>query len=99
MQSDFLHQLDPNTYNLGVVQELYLDHLHNSCTTSHWYTICPKEHFISPTRMRLLLLVNKCISVLESSGKGHTLMLPFFQATDVPANGVWIHVDTNLPPQ
>jgi len=49
MQSNFLHQLDPNTYNLGAVQELYLDHLHNSCTTSHWYTIYPKEHFISPT--------------------------------------------------
>jgi len=37
--------------------------------------------------------------LLESSGKGHTLMLPFVWATDVLANGVWIHVDTNLPPQ
>jgi len=60
-QSKFLHQLDPNTYDLGAVQEPYLDHLHNSCTSRHWYTIYPKEHYTHPAQTRSLLLVNKRI--------------------------------------
>ena len=58
MQSDFLHQLDPTVYNLAAIQELYMDHNHNSCTGPHWYTIYPKEHYFHSSKTRSLLLVN-----------------------------------------
>jgi len=61
-QSDFLHQLNPNTYNLTTIQEPYLDHNHNSCATHQWYTLYPKQHYLTPSCMRSLLLVNKGIA-------------------------------------
>src|SRR5882672_4156311 len=61
-QSDFLHQLDPNTYDIGAIQEPYLDHLHNSRATHHWFTVYPKEHYCRPEKTRALLLVNKHIA-------------------------------------
>src|SRR5882724_12786560 len=61
-QSDFLHQLNPDTHDLSTIQELYLDLNHNSCTTHQWYTLYPKQHYLTPWRMRLLLLVSKHIA-------------------------------------
>src|SRR5882724_1316188 len=61
-QSDFLHQLNPDTHDLSTIQELYLDHNHNSCATHQWYTLYPKQHYLTPSHMRSLLLVNKCIA-------------------------------------
>jgi len=62
VQSNFLHQLNPDIYNLTAIQEPYLDHNHNLHTTHHWYTLYPKEHYTSPTCTRLLLLVNKWLA-------------------------------------
>jgi len=45
-----------------MIQEPTLDHCHNSCATHHWYTLCPKEHYIDPAKMRLLMLVNKWLA-------------------------------------
>src|SRR5882724_7146402 len=59
VQSNFLHQLNPDTCDLMAIQEPYLDHNHNSHATHHWYMLYPKEHYISPARTRSLLLVNK----------------------------------------
>ena len=58
-QSDFLHHLDPNIYDIGVIQELYLDQCHNSRANHNWYTIYPKEHYTNPASTRLLILINK----------------------------------------
>src|SRR5882672_7572494 len=82
-QSDFLHYLDPSTYDLGAVQEPYLDHLHNSCASGHWYTIYPKEHYTHPTRTRSLLLINKCIASNTWSQVG-------FGSSDITA--IWLQM-------
>jgi len=58
-QNNFLHQLNPDVYDLGAIQEPYLDHCHNSHASHHWYTIYHKEHYVTPTKTRLLMLVNK----------------------------------------
>ena len=59
MQSDFLNQLDPGVYDFAAIQELYLDSNHNSCANHHWYMVYPKEHYITPSQMRLIILVNR----------------------------------------
>ena len=55
MQSDFLHQLNPDTYDFTAIQELYLDSNHNSHATNHWYTVYPKEHYMMPSWTRAQL--------------------------------------------
>ena len=57
-QSNFLHQLNPDTSDLAAIQEPYLDHNHNLRATHHWYTLYPKEHYTAPALTRSLLLVN-----------------------------------------
>ena len=57
-QSDILHQLDPNIYDIAAIQELYLNHNHNTCTNLHWYTVYPKEHYTVPYKTRSIMLVN-----------------------------------------
>src|SRR5882724_11694680 len=61
-QNDFLHQVDLNTYDFATLQKLYLDSNHNSHATHHWYTIYPKEHYVMPSQMRSILLVNRWIA-------------------------------------
>jgi len=61
VQSNLLDQLDPNLFNICTIQEPYLDHNHNSCPTPHWYTIYLKEHYVSLSKTRSLMLVSKCI--------------------------------------
>src|SRR5882724_8942126 len=61
-QSNILHQLDPRKYDLGMIQEPYLDHFHNSHANHHWYAIYPKEHYTNPADMRSLILVNKWLA-------------------------------------
>jgi len=61
-QSDLLHQLNLVTFNICAIQEPYLDHLHNSCTTPHWFTVYPKEHYTNPGKTQSLLLVNRRIA-------------------------------------
>ena len=62
MQSDLLHQLNPDQDNICEIQEPYLDQYHNSCTTPYWYTIHLKEHYVNLSKTRSLILVNKCIT-------------------------------------
>jgi len=59
MQRDFLHQLNPDVYEFAAIQEQYLDSSHNSCTNHHWYTVYPKEHYVTPLWTRSIILVNK----------------------------------------
>jgi len=58
MQSDLLHQLNPDIYDFAVIQEPYLDSNHNSCANHHWYMVYPKEHYITPSWTRSIILVN-----------------------------------------
>ena len=58
-QSNFLHQLDLDVYHFAAIQELYLDSNHNSHATHHWYMVYPKEHYITLSRMRSIILVNR----------------------------------------
>ena len=58
-QSDFLNQLNPDIYDFTAIQEPYLDSNHNSRATPNWYTVYPKEHYITPSRTRTIILVNK----------------------------------------
>ena len=45
-----------------MIQEPYLDHLHNSQATHHWFTIYPKEHCTNPGKTRSLILINRWIA-------------------------------------
>jgi len=65
-------------------------------TTMQWIFFSP--HSSAMTSMYPKLQGCQWV-MLESSGKGHTLMLSFIQAKDILVDGLWIHVDTNLPPQ
>ena len=58
-QSDFLHQLDPNAYDIAALQEPYLDHNHNTCVNPYWYTVYPKEHYMTPKKTRSTIFINK----------------------------------------
>src|SRR5882724_11243235 len=93
-QNDFLHQLNPNTYNLAAIQVLYLDSNHNSHATHHWYTIYPKEHYITLSQMRSILMVNRQIAtdawsqvdiglsditaIMINTGKGKVLLVNMY---------------------
>src|SRR5882724_980518 len=61
-QGDLLNQLNPDNCDIAAIQEPYLDANHNSCATHHWYTIYPKEHYITPACTRLIILVKKWIA-------------------------------------
>src|SRR5882724_5315810 len=61
-QGDLLNQLNPDNCNIAAIQEPYLDANHNSHAMHHWYTIYPKEHYITPARTRSIILVNKRIA-------------------------------------
>ena len=61
-QTDLLHRLDPNTYNIAALQEPYLDHNNNTHANPHWYTIYPMEHYIAPEKTISIIFLNKCIA-------------------------------------
>src|SRR5882724_13134698 len=61
-QSKFLHQLDPNAYDIVALQEPYLDHNHNMCANPYWYTVYPKEHYMTPEKTRSTIFINKQIA-------------------------------------
>src|SRR5882724_11951181 len=60
-QSDMLHQLDPNEFDIAGIQEPYLDFNHNTRATPDWFTIYPKEHYDRPNNTRSIILMNKRI--------------------------------------
>jgi len=59
VQSDLLHQLDPEIYDFATIQEPYLDRNHNSWANHHWFTVYPKEHYTNPSKTRSIMLVNR----------------------------------------
>jgi len=56
-----LQLLDLDEYNIAGIQELYLDHNHNSCAAHNWFTIYLKEHYTTPNQTRSIMLSNKRI--------------------------------------
>ena len=61
-QSDMLHQLDPNEFDIATIQVPYLNFNHNTCTTHNWFTIYLKEHYNEPNKTRSIILIYKRIS-------------------------------------
>src|SRR5882724_3205860 len=61
-QGDLLNQLNPDNYDIAAIQEPYLDANHNSRAMHNWYMIYPKEHYITPSCTRSIILVNKWIA-------------------------------------
>ena len=61
-QSDLLHQLDPDVHDFSTIQELYLDSNHNSRANHHWFMVYPKEHYVTPSWTRSLILVNRWLA-------------------------------------
>src|SRR5882724_3695870 len=77
-QSDFLHQLDLTIYDIGAVQEQYLDNWHNSQVTHNWYTKYPGAHYTDLAHMCSLILVNRRITT-------HTWSQIDFSSSDITA--------------
>jgi len=77
-QGDFLHQLDPNTYDIVALQELYLDHNHNMHVNPYWYMVYPKEHYTTPEKMRSIIFINKRIAT-------HSWLQVNFSSSDITA--------------
>jgi len=60
-QSNMLQLLDLDEYDIAAIQEPYLDHNHNFCTSHNWFTLYPKEHYAKPNKTRSLMLISKRI--------------------------------------
>src|SRR5882724_4069470 len=61
-QSNLLHQLNPDLYDVFAIQEPFMDHNHNSWTTPYWFMIYPKEHYTNLKKTQSLILVNKWVT-------------------------------------
>jgi len=56
-----LQLLDPDEYDIAAIQELHLNHIHNSCASHNWFTLYLKEHYTIPNNTRSIMLINKRI--------------------------------------
>ena len=61
-QTDMLHRMVPKLFDIIGIQEPYLDHFHNTCTSQHWYTVYPREHFVNLGKTKLVILMNKAVA-------------------------------------
>jgi hypothetical protein len=62
-QTDFLiNRINPNHYDLVMLQEPYFDYKKASRISSKWIAIYPLNHIDNPLRTRSLILVNAKIS-------------------------------------
>src|SRR5882672_4716432 len=62
VQTDMLHRADPKLFDIIAIQEPFLDHFHNTCTSQHWYTVYPREDFVNPGKTRSVILMNKALA-------------------------------------
>jgi hypothetical protein len=62
-QTDFLiNRINPDNYDLVMIQELYFNYKKDSRVSSEWITIYPLKHIDNPLRTRSLILVNTKLS-------------------------------------
>jgi hypothetical protein len=62
-QTDFLiNRINPNKYDLVMIQEPYFDHRKDSRVSSKWIAIYPLKHIDNPSCTRSMILVNAKIS-------------------------------------
>jgi ribonuclease HI len=62
-QTDFLiNRVNPNNYDLVMIQEPYFDYKKDSRVSSKWIAIYPLNHIDNPLRTRSMILVNAKIS-------------------------------------
>jgi len=73
-QLDLLHSLDPNKYDLAMLQEPYIDFLGRTQANPYWEVVYPTKHLENPKKTRSIILVNRRIStdtwmpILSDSG-------------------------------
>jgi len=62
-QTDFLiNRINPDNYDLVMLQEPYFDYKKDSHVSSKWITIYPLKHIDNPLRTRSMILVNAKLS-------------------------------------
>ena len=64
-QQDLINSIDPNIYNTLVLQEPYIDFLHNTCANQRWYPLLPSTHHNNLKKSRTVTFINK--SILSST--------------------------------
>jgi hypothetical protein len=60
-QSHLLHSIRPDTYDILVIQEPYLDRLGNTRDNSQWRVHYPDQHETARQKTRSVILINKSI--------------------------------------
>src|SRR5882672_9211256 len=63
VQTDMLHRLDLEKFDVTAIQEPYLDLYYNTHANHHWYTVYPREHYVEPRKTRSVILMNRRLSV------------------------------------
>lgn len=61
-QLELLNSINPDTTDLILIEEPYIDHFNRSCASTHWTIVYPTKHLNSVERTRSIILVNKKIS-------------------------------------
>src|SRR5882757_1369920 len=85
-QTDFLiNRIDPNDYDLVMLQEPYFDYKKDSRVSSKWVTVYPLNHIDNPLRTRSLILVNTKLS----SDSWTTLSIECPDITAIQLSGEW----------
>ncbi|KAJ7939084.1 hypothetical protein B0H13DRAFT_1549379, partial [Mycena leptocephala] len=60
-QNDFLHRLNPNTYDIALIQEPHFDFRGMTRANKRWVSILPPTHTPNQRATRSMILVNICL--------------------------------------
>ena len=60
-QQDLINSIDPNMYNILILQELYIDFLGNTHANQRWYPLLPSMHHNNPKKSWTATFINNGI--------------------------------------
>ena len=60
-QQDLINSIDPNIYDILVLQEPYIDFLGNTHANQRWYPLLPSTHHNNPKKFQTVTFINKGI--------------------------------------
>src|SRR5882724_10595695 len=60
-QTDMLHQLDPEHFDIATIQEPFLDLNYNTWYNHYWYIIYPRVLYIEQKKTKTVMFINKNI--------------------------------------
>ena len=60
-QQDLINSIDPNIYDILVLQEPYIDFLGNTHANQRWYLLLPSTHHNNPKKTCTVTFINKGI--------------------------------------